>query len=172
MQRSVFCKKCPIITNPFLEQEYPTYTILGQSQYQTCYPSSGFGVVAPADGNAESAALQTTAYPAEKPNAAVPARMVQRHSSGNAWGLSTRGKHYRENLFLFHVKSLGNWPVISRRWPGNGPVTVFSVPFCQLRNSPRSPFCMNFHRNCDVLSSRPRMSSSSFKSFVLGLFLN
>ncbi|NWQ80853.1 EYA3 protein, partial [Columbina picui] len=67
-----------------ISQEYPTYTILGQSQYQTCYPSSGFGVVAPADGNAESAALQTTAYPAEKPNTTAPARMVQRHSSGDA----------------------------------------------------------------------------------------
>ncbi|NXH72033.1 EYA3 protein, partial [Hydrobates tethys] len=67
-----------------ISQEYPTYTILGQSQYQTCYPSSGFGVVTPADSNTESTALATTTYPTEKPNAMVPTRMVQRHSSGDA----------------------------------------------------------------------------------------
>ncbi|PKU28979.1 hypothetical protein llap_20717 [Limosa lapponica baueri] len=65
-------------------EEYPTYTILGQSQYQTCYPSSGFGVVTPADSNTESSALATTTYPTEKPNAMVPTRTVQRHSSGDA----------------------------------------------------------------------------------------
>ncbi|NXS83547.1 EYA3 protein, partial [Erpornis zantholeuca] len=67
-----------------ISQEYPTYTILGQSQYQTCYPSSGFGVVPPADSNTESMALATTTYPAEKPNALAPARAVQRPSSGDA----------------------------------------------------------------------------------------
>ncbi|XP_074781991.1 protein phosphatase EYA3 isoform X1 [Athene noctua] len=67
-----------------ISQEYPTYTILGQSQYQTCYPSSGFGVVVPADSNTESTALATATYPAEKPNAMVPTRTVQRHSSGDA----------------------------------------------------------------------------------------
>uniref|UniRef100_A0A8C0EDH2 Eyes absent homolog n=1 Tax=Bubo bubo TaxID=30461 RepID=A0A8C0EDH2_BUBBB len=64
-----------------ISQEYPTYTILGQSQYQTCYPSSGFGVVTPADSNTESTALATATYPTEKPNAMVPTRTVQRHSS-------------------------------------------------------------------------------------------
>uniref|UniRef100_A0A8C8AY66 Eyes absent homolog n=1 Tax=Otus sunia TaxID=257818 RepID=A0A8C8AY66_9STRI len=67
-----------------ISQEYPTYTILGQSQYQTCYPSSGFGVVTPADSSTESPALATASYPPEKPNAVVPARTVQRHSSGDA----------------------------------------------------------------------------------------
>ncbi|KAM6334763.1 protein phosphatase EYA3 isoform 1-T3 [Alca torda] len=67
-----------------ISQEYPTYTILGQSQYQTCYPSSGFGVVTPADSNTESTALATATYPTEKPNAMVPTRTVQRHSSGDA----------------------------------------------------------------------------------------
>ncbi|XP_068773683.1 eyes absent homolog 3 isoform X3 [Struthio camelus] len=67
-----------------ISQEYPTYTILGQSQYQPCYPSSGFGVVTPADSNADSTALATTTYPTEKPNAMVPTRTVQRHSSGDA----------------------------------------------------------------------------------------
>uniref|UniRef100_A0A8B9M6B1 Eyes absent homolog n=1 Tax=Accipiter nisus TaxID=211598 RepID=A0A8B9M6B1_9AVES len=67
-----------------ISQEYPTYTILGQSQYQTCYPTSGFGVVTPADSNTESTALATTTYPTEKSNAMVPTRTVQRHSSGDA----------------------------------------------------------------------------------------
>ncbi|NXP41853.1 EYA3 protein, partial [Leiothrix lutea] len=67
-----------------ISQEYPTYTILGQSQYQTCYPSSGFGVVPPADSSTESLALSTTTYPEEKPNALVPARAGQRPSSGDA----------------------------------------------------------------------------------------
>ncbi|NXH44190.1 EYA3 protein, partial [Dicaeum eximium] len=67
-----------------ISQEYPTYTILGQSQYQTCYPSSGFGVVPPADNSTESLALATTTYPEEKPNALGPARAVQRPSSGDA----------------------------------------------------------------------------------------
>ncbi|XP_064380976.1 eyes absent homolog 3 isoform X3 [Dromaius novaehollandiae] len=67
-----------------ISQEYPTYTILGQSQYQPCYPSSGFGVVTPADSNTDSTALATTTYPTEKPNAMVPTRTVQRHSSGDA----------------------------------------------------------------------------------------
>ncbi|NXI52227.1 EYA3 protein, partial [Chloroceryle aenea] len=67
-----------------ISQDYPTYTILGQSQYQTCYPSSGFGVVAPTDSSTESSALATTAYPPEKPAAVVPARAVQRHSSESA----------------------------------------------------------------------------------------
>uniref|UniRef100_A0A8C2TV75 Eyes absent homolog n=2 Tax=Coturnix japonica TaxID=93934 RepID=A0A8C2TV75_COTJA len=67
-----------------ISQEYPTYTILGQSQYQTCYPSSGFGVITPADSNAESTALTTATYPSDKPNAMVPTRTVQRHSSGDA----------------------------------------------------------------------------------------
>ncbi|NXO78272.1 EYA3 protein, partial [Sitta europaea] len=67
-----------------ISQEYPTYTILGQGQYQTCYPSSGFGVVPPADSSTESLALATTTYPEEKPNTLVPARAVQRPSSGDA----------------------------------------------------------------------------------------
>ncbi|KAM6399687.1 protein phosphatase EYA3 isoform 1-T1 [Rhynochetos jubatus] len=67
-----------------ISQEYPTYTILGQSQYQTCYPGSGFGVVTTADSNTENTILATTTYPTEKPNAMVPTRTVQRHSSGGA----------------------------------------------------------------------------------------
>ncbi|XP_017686020.1 PREDICTED: eyes absent homolog 3 isoform X1 [Lepidothrix coronata] len=66
-----------------ISQEYPTYTILGQSQYQTCYPSSGFGVVPPADSSTDSLALATTTYPAEKATAA-PVRAAQRPPSGDA----------------------------------------------------------------------------------------
>ncbi|NWU82976.1 EYA3 protein, partial [Onychorhynchus coronatus] len=61
-----------------ISQEYPTYTILGQSQYQTCYPSSGFGVVPAADSPTDSLALATSTYPAEKASAA------QRPPSGDA----------------------------------------------------------------------------------------
>uniref|UniRef100_A0A8C3FUM3 Eyes absent homolog n=1 Tax=Chrysemys picta bellii TaxID=8478 RepID=A0A8C3FUM3_CHRPI len=64
-------------------QEYPTYTILGQSQYQPCYPSSGFGVIAPADSSLESTMLATTTYPIEKANAMVPTRTAHRHLSGD-----------------------------------------------------------------------------------------
>ncbi|XP_039367226.1 eyes absent homolog 3 isoform X2 [Mauremys reevesii] len=64
-------------------QDYPTYTILGQSQYQPCYPSSGFGVIAPADSSMESTTLATTTYPIEKANAMVPTRTAQRHLSGD-----------------------------------------------------------------------------------------
>ncbi|XP_005058396.2 PREDICTED: eyes absent homolog 3 isoform X2 [Ficedula albicollis] len=67
-----------------ISQEYPTYTILGQSQYQTCYPSSGFGVVPAADSSTESLALASTTYPEEKPDALVAARAVQRAPSGDA----------------------------------------------------------------------------------------
>ncbi|XP_078236347.1 protein phosphatase EYA3 isoform X6 [Pogona vitticeps] len=65
------------------QQEYPTYTILGQSQYQPYYPSSSFGVIAPADSSTESTTLATTTYPSEKPNAMVPTQTAQRHSSGD-----------------------------------------------------------------------------------------
>ncbi|NXH23362.1 EYA3 protein, partial [Bucco capensis] len=67
-----------------ISQDYPTYTILGQSQYQTCYPSSGFGVLTPADSNTENSALVTAPYPAEKANTTVPMRTGQRHSSGES----------------------------------------------------------------------------------------
>ncbi|NWI88114.1 EYA3 protein, partial [Pitta sordida] len=67
-----------------ISQDYPTYTILGQSQYQSCYPSSGFGVVPPAESSTESLALATTTYPAEKANAAVVPGRAQRPPSGDA----------------------------------------------------------------------------------------
>uniref|UniRef100_A0A8D0GBX5 Eyes absent homolog n=1 Tax=Sphenodon punctatus TaxID=8508 RepID=A0A8D0GBX5_SPHPU len=66
------------------QQEYPTYTILGQSQYQPCYSSSSFGVIAPADSSTEGTTLATSTFPAEKPNATVPTQMAQRLSSGDS----------------------------------------------------------------------------------------
>ncbi|XP_034279497.1 eyes absent homolog 3 isoform X3 [Pantherophis guttatus] len=65
------------------QQEYPTYTILGQSQYQPYYPSSSFGVIAPADSSTETNTLTSATYPSEKSNAMVPTQTVQRHSSGD-----------------------------------------------------------------------------------------
>ncbi|KAM4871960.1 protein phosphatase EYA3 isoform 2-T2 [Thomomys bottae] len=59
-------------------QDYPTYTILGQNQYQTCYPSSSFGVTGQTNSDAEN-----TTYQTEKPSVMVPAPAAQRLSSGD-----------------------------------------------------------------------------------------
>jgi hypothetical protein len=67
---------------PFGLQDYPTYTILGQNQYQACYPSSSFGVTGQTNSDAESATLAATTYQAEKPSVMVPAPAAQRLSSG------------------------------------------------------------------------------------------
>ncbi|XP_073936954.1 protein phosphatase EYA3 isoform X3 [Castor canadensis] len=64
-------------------QDYPTYTILGQNQYQACYPSSSFGVTGQTNSDAESATLAATTYQAEKPSVMVPAPAAQRLSSGD-----------------------------------------------------------------------------------------
>uniref|UniRef100_A0A8C0LHV7 Eyes absent homolog n=1 Tax=Canis lupus dingo TaxID=286419 RepID=A0A8C0LHV7_CANLU len=64
-------------------QDYPTYTILGQSQYQTCYPSSSFGVTGQTNSDAESTTLAAATYQAEKPSVMVPAPTAQRLSSGD-----------------------------------------------------------------------------------------
>ncbi|KAL6053283.1 hypothetical protein STEG23_009378, partial [Scotinomys teguina] len=59
-------------------QDYPTYTILGQNQYQSCYPSSSFGVTGQTNSDAENTALAATTYQTEKPSAMVPAPTTQR----------------------------------------------------------------------------------------------
>lgn len=141
--------RCPTITNSFLQQEYPTYTILGQSQYQTCYPSSGFGVVPPADSNTESMALATTTYPAEKPNALVPARVVQRPSSGEAGSVKddckipllnsaggrcgeTSPKGTYRHLFMLgqmgHLPSLSNWSHWCAEYYGGPAILMYQKP--------------------------------------------
>lgn len=63
-------------------QDYPTYTILGQSQYQACYPSSSFGVTGQTNNDAESTTLAATTYQTEKPSVMVPTPAAQRLSSG------------------------------------------------------------------------------------------
>ncbi|XP_075409167.1 protein phosphatase EYA3 isoform X1 [Tenrec ecaudatus] len=62
-------------------QDYPTYTILGQSQYQACYPSSSFGVTGQTNSDAESNTLAAATYQTEKPAAMAPA--AQRASPGD-----------------------------------------------------------------------------------------
>ncbi|XP_017711823.1 PREDICTED: eyes absent homolog 3 [Rhinopithecus bieti] len=64
-------------------QDYPTYTILGQNQYQACYPSSSFGVTGQTNTDAESTTLAATTYQSEKPSVMVPAPAAQRLSSGD-----------------------------------------------------------------------------------------
>ncbi|XP_020838951.1 protein phosphatase EYA3 isoform X2 [Phascolarctos cinereus] len=64
-------------------QDYPTYTILGQSQYQACYPSSSFGVTGQSNSDAENTTLAAATYQTEKPTVMVPAPAVQRLSSGD-----------------------------------------------------------------------------------------
>uniref|UniRef100_A0A2K6AAS4 Eyes absent homolog n=1 Tax=Mandrillus leucophaeus TaxID=9568 RepID=A0A2K6AAS4_MANLE len=63
--------------------DYPTYTILGQNQYQACYPSSSFGVTGQTNTDAESTTLAATTYQSEKPSVMVPAPAAQRLSSGD-----------------------------------------------------------------------------------------
>lgn len=65
-------------------QDYPTYTILGQSQYQSCYPSSSFGVAGQTNSDAENPALAATTYQTEKPSAMAPAPATQRLPSDSA----------------------------------------------------------------------------------------
>ncbi|XP_016072351.1 PREDICTED: eyes absent homolog 3 isoform X2 [Miniopterus natalensis] len=64
-------------------QDYPTYTILGQSQYQACYPSSSFGVTGQTNSDAESTTLAATTYQTEKPGVMVPTPAAQRLASGD-----------------------------------------------------------------------------------------
>ncbi|XP_051044957.1 eyes absent homolog 3 isoform X1 [Phodopus roborovskii] len=65
-------------------QDYPTYTILGQNQYQSCYPSSSFGVTGQTNSDAENTALAATTYQTEKPSAMVPAPTTQRLPSDSS----------------------------------------------------------------------------------------
>ncbi|XP_074236457.1 protein phosphatase EYA3 isoform X3 [Saimiri boliviensis] len=64
-------------------QDYPTYTILGQNQYQACYPSSNFGVTGQTNSDAEGTTLAAATYQSEKPSVMVPAPAAQRLSSGD-----------------------------------------------------------------------------------------
>ncbi|XP_030076128.1 protein phosphatase EYA3 isoform X2 [Microcaecilia unicolor] len=68
------------------QQEYPTYTVLGQSPYQQCYPSSSFGVTVSTSSTTESATLSTATYQTGKPNTVLTAQTPQRLSSGDPPG--------------------------------------------------------------------------------------
>ncbi|XP_004850800.1 eyes absent homolog 3 isoform X3 [Heterocephalus glaber] len=61
-------------------QDYPTYTILGQNQYQACYPSSSFGVTGQTNSDAHNSTLAATTYQTEKPSVMVSAPATQRLS--------------------------------------------------------------------------------------------
>lgn len=65
-------------------QDYPTYTILGQNQYQACYPSSSFGVTGQTNSDTENTALAATTYQTEKPGAMGPAPATQRLPSDSS----------------------------------------------------------------------------------------
>uniref|UniRef100_A0A4W2CXW6 Eyes absent homolog n=1 Tax=Bos indicus x Bos taurus TaxID=30522 RepID=A0A4W2CXW6_BOBOX len=67
----------------YLLSDYPTYTILGQSQYQACYPSSSFGVTGQTNSDAENTTLAAATYQTEKPSVMVPAAAAPRLSSGD-----------------------------------------------------------------------------------------
>ncbi|XP_028936954.1 eyes absent homolog 3 [Ornithorhynchus anatinus] len=66
-------------------QDYPTYTILGQNQYQTCYPSPSFSLPAQtsSSSSAETAPLAAPVYQAGKPGGIAPTPANQRLSSGD-----------------------------------------------------------------------------------------
>lgn len=94
--------------NPFDLQDYPTYTILGQSQYQACYPSSSFGVTGQTNNDAEGTTLAATTYQTEKPSVMVPAPAAQRLSSG---------KHHSPKNFGFKgTSSDRRWVAIILFW--------------------------------------------------------
>lgn len=86
---------------PFYLQDYPTYTILGQSQYQACYPSSSFGVTGQTNSDAENSTLAAATYQTEKPSVMVPAAAAARLSSGKLCGSKNFG------LRAFHPASDG-----------------------------------------------------------------
>ena len=86
---------------PFDLQDYPTYTILGQSQYQACYPSSSFGVTGQTNSDAENTTLAAATYQTEKPSVMVPAAAAPRLSSGKLCSSKNFG------LRAFHPASDG-----------------------------------------------------------------
>nr|XP_033810363.1 eyes absent homolog 3 isoform X4 [Geotrypetes seraphini] len=68
------------------QQEYPTYTVLGQSPYQQCYPSSSFGVSVSPSSTTESTTLSSAIYQTGKPNTVLTVQTPQRLSSGDPPG--------------------------------------------------------------------------------------
>ncbi|XP_075709422.1 protein phosphatase EYA3 isoform X4 [Rhinoderma darwinii] len=62
-------------------QEYPTYTILGQNQYQQCYPNQNF-TTGTATGTAENI-MVTSDFQENKTGSTSPAQTAQRPVSGD-----------------------------------------------------------------------------------------
>lgn len=100
----LFLKNLFFSLNLFGLQDYPTYTILGQSQYQACYPSSSFGVTGQTNSDAESTTLAATTYQTEKPSVMVPAPAAQRLSSGK--------HHSSKNFALSALHPVGMGTII------------------------------------------------------------
>ncbi|XP_068125426.1 eyes absent homolog 3 isoform X2 [Hyperolius riggenbachi] len=70
----------PAVTS-ISNQEYPTYTILGQNPYQPCYPNQSF--TAPPSGTTENNSI-TPDFQESKTDATNPVQPVQRPISGDA----------------------------------------------------------------------------------------
>ncbi|XP_053563097.1 eyes absent homolog 3 isoform X2 [Bombina bombina] len=68
-------------TTSISNQEYPTYTILGQNQYQQCYPNQSFSA-ATTSSVTESSSVITPAFQ-QKPEATTLAQGTQRPASGD-----------------------------------------------------------------------------------------
>ncbi|ELV12551.1 Eyes absent like protein 3 [Tupaia chinensis] len=64
-------------------QDYPTYTVLGQSQYQACYPSSSFAVPGQTGSDSENTALAVGTYQTERPAVMAPGPAAPRLPSGD-----------------------------------------------------------------------------------------
>lgn len=65
-------------------QNYPTYTILGQGQYQQCYPGSSYSVTAPTGTVTETNTVSTSEYQTAKLDSAMPPLRTSRLPSGDS----------------------------------------------------------------------------------------
>ncbi|KAM4794889.1 protein phosphatase EYA3 [Rhinophrynus dorsalis] len=62
-------------------QDYPTYTVLGQNPFQQCFPNQSF-LSAASSGSAESNSVTPPVFQSCKPGPTVGTETAQRHSSG------------------------------------------------------------------------------------------
>ncbi|XP_004679462.2 PREDICTED: eyes absent homolog 3 [Condylura cristata] len=90
-------------------QDYPTYTILGQGQYQTCYPSSSFGVTGQTNSDAEGTTLATASYQTEKSSVMVPTPAAQRLSSAMFYSRRVFLWDLDETIIIFHSLLTGSY---------------------------------------------------------------
>ncbi|XP_078538640.1 protein phosphatase EYA3 isoform X3 [Lissotriton helveticus] len=68
--------------------DYPTYTILGQGQYQQCYPGSSYSVTAPTGTVTETNTVSTSEYQTAKLESGMPPLRTSRLPSDSALCLS------------------------------------------------------------------------------------